>query len=320
MRAVVLVGLSLLACDQSVPNELGVNEPIRVHNGQFIPGPLPGLDGGTGPTITNITVTNNTVQPGQASKSINGRAQAAASGVALRFPDLGTGYWVVPIGNPDGQFPGELTWQATTDFSLEAAANAPGHHTLQFVAIDVNGNPGTPAGYDVCLEPIIPDNGATCDFTKKTPAAVITLTWDADSDVDLTVVGPDGRVTDPKHPATIAPDAGTVDPTAGVIDRDSLAGCIPDGKRQEDLIWQQLPPNNATYALYANLFDGCGQPGVSYTMTVYEFVGGVPVVMASTSQTPHCPPLTTCTASGVFTSYDANGGAALGTHLFSFTF
>jgi len=244
-RWLLAVCMLFVACDDdSVPNTLGLGEPIRVHGGQFIPGALPGTApsdagdaGAASPAITNVTLTSPTVLPGQAGKSINGRATGDASAVALRFDDLGSGYWVVPMGPLDNQFPGELTWQAISDFNLLDAESAPGHHTLRFVAIDASGNAGAQQTVDMCFQPAIPDDNATCDPSATPPAEVLTLTWDEDSDVDLVVVGPGGVVTDPKHPLTIPEDGGVIDPTAGKIDRDSLAGCIPDGRRQEDLIW-----------------------------------------------------------------------------------
>ncbi len=306
MRRFLAFCILFVACDEGLPRTLGLNEPIRVHGAQFIPGALPGADGGGAtPTITNVTVTNPVVLPGQAGKAINGRASGDASAIALRFDDLGTGYWVVPMGPLDAQFPGELTWQAISDFDPLAAAT-PGHHTLRFVAIDERGNAGPTSELDLCLESAVPDNGATCDPSATPPAAVLTLAWDVDSDVDLAVVGPDGRVTDPKHPLTIPLDGGAQDPTAGKIDRDSLAGCVSDGKRQEDLVWQTAPTAGTTFDVYANLFDACGKPGASFVATLYEYAGGAPVAQK--------------TAKGTFTSLDANGGAALGTYLFSFSF
>ncbi len=299
----LLVFCMLLACDEGAPRTLGLGEPIRVHGAQFVSGQLPASAGAT-PVVTNVTLTNPTVLFGEANKAFNGRGSSDASAVAVRFTDSGTGYWVVPMGPTDVQFPGEYTWQTIADFDPLFAAQAPGHHTLRYVAVDAAGHAGPPNDVDLCLDPSIPDNGALCDASKAPPFAVLTLEWDADSDVDLVVVGPD-HTTDAKHPTTIPPDGGVLDPTSGKIDRDSLAGCVKDGRRQEDLIWQN-PPTGTTFDVYANLFDACGQPGVTYSATLYTFSSGAPVAQKS--------------AKGVFTSYDANGGAALGTYLFSYTF
>jgi hypothetical protein len=293
----------LFACDEGVPQTLGLDEPIRVHNAQFIPGPIPT---GTAPkpTVTSVMLTNNEVGYAEANKAFSGRATDDGTAVAVRLTDLGTGYWILPLGPIDVQFPGELTWQVSADFAASAGAQSPGHHTLRYVAVDATGDAGPPNDLDVCFDPQIPDNGALCNPSRAAPYAVLTLTWDVDADVDLIVVGPN-RTTDPKHPTTIPPDGGVLDPTSGKLDRDSLNGCVKDGLRQEDLIWQ-APPTGTTFDVYANLFSACGQRGVSYQVTLYLFNGTTPVA--------------TKTAQGVFTSYDANGGASNGTYLFSYTF
>jgi hypothetical protein len=291
------------ACDDGVPLTLGLDEPIRVHNAQFIPGQLPS-NTAPKPTITSVMLTNNEVGYAEANKAFSGRATDDGTAVALRITDLGSGYWILPLGPIDVQFPGELTWQVAADFAGAAGAQSPGHHTLRYVAVDATGDAGPPNDIDICLDPQIPDNGALCNANRTPPYAVLTLTWDVDADVDLIVVGPD-RTTDPKHPTTIPPDAGVFDPTSGKLDRDSLNGCVKDGLRQEDLIWQS-PPTDKVFDVYANLFSACGQRGVSYQMTYYVFNGTTPVATQS--------------AQGVFTSYDANGGATNGTYLFSIKF
>jgi hypothetical protein len=287
-----------------VPRTLGLEEPIRVHGGQFIPGEMPTQAAPT-PAITNVTLTNPTVLYGEANKGFYGRASKEASSVGVRIEGMGTGFWIVPMGPVDNQFPGEQTWQTNSDFDPLAMARSPGPHTLRYVAMDASGNAGPASEVDVCFEQQIPDNGALCDPSRTPPAAVLTLTFDADADVDLVVVGPD-HTTDPKHPTTIPPDAGAFDPTSGKLDRDSLGSCVKDGRRQEDLVWNTVP-TGTTFDVYARLFDACGQGGASYQVTLYTFSGTTPVA-------------TTHSAQGVFTSYDANGGATNGTYLFSFTF
>ncbi len=304
---------SFAACDDGAVHTLGLSEPLRVHDAQFIPGPLPGAapdaGAGTGPQITNVTLTNPTVLPGQAGKAINGRAKDSASAVGLRFADMGSGYWVVPMGPADNQFPGELTWQAITDVS-PLVASAPGFHEVRAVAFDAQGNAGTQNDFTLCIEPAIPDNGATCNPSRTPPAALVSLTWDPGVDIDLVLVGPGGKVVDAKHPTTLGPDAGLADggpdPTGGRLDRDSLAGCVEDGRRREDVVWQQPPASGTTYDVYANLFDACGEVSASYVATVYAAQDGRLTAVQS--------------AKGGFTRYDANGGAALGTYLFSYSF
>jgi hypothetical protein len=277
--ALTASGAGMAACDgQSLGTQIG--EPMRVRNAQFVAGDLPGapppadastpdLDGGVPsgpPVVTAISAINTVVYNGEGAKQITGRATANGASVALRFTDFGTGYWVLPLGNPDPLYPGELTWSATTDFDRSIPA---GKHPLRVVAIDPNGVAGEQQEQHFCFASRVPDNLNACDPTRNPPEAVFSLTWDADVDLDLHVVGPDGRDVNPKHPLVNPVDGGTVPPrTDPAIDRDSLAACVPDGQRQEDLVFPARP--TGTWDLYVNEFDACGKQAVNFTLTVYE--------------------------------------------------
>ena len=124
-RALFLLAGAALSCGESTDRSVGFDEPIRVAHGEFFAGPLPGstpgsTNLGSSPKITSVTLANPAVLPGQAGKKIDGRASSSATAVALRFADMGTGYWVLPTGALDAQFPGEIGWQATCDFPLFA--------------------------------------------------------------------------------------------------------------------------------------------------------------------------------------------------------
>ena len=62
-----------------------------------------------------------------------------SSSVALRFADIGTGFWVQTLGPEDDTSPGDLGWSLTYDVGAKAPA---GLHPLRFAAIDGNGNSG----------------------------------------------------------------------------------------------------------------------------------------------------------------------------------
>ncbi len=272
-----VIALVIVAC-HGQPAPLGLDEPVRVQSAQFIGGPLPGSPPGAGGPpdlrVTSITSTNRVVLPGQAGKKIDGRASARASAIGVGFADLGSGYWVFPLGAPDPQFPGELSWAAELDFAL-STSDSPGFHPLRVVAIDPSGAAGEQGDIDVCLASRTPDNLDSCDPTIAPPDAVISLLWDADLDLDLRVALPTGRTVDPKHPLTDpGVDGGASSPDVGVFSRDSLASCIKDGRRQEDLVWQKRP--TGVVDLYVQLFDPCGRQASSFTLVVYEAEGNVP--------------------------------------------
>ena len=297
---VAAIGTALVAvsCDGQEEDYV-FTEPILVHGAQFFPGDLPGTlapsldasaaDGGADasiasapngvPVVTSIQSLNTTVYSGEAGKQISGRATSNASAVGIRLGTLGTGYWVLPLGNPDPQYPGELTWSAIIDFNPTDPA---GLQPLRIVAVTPDGVAGEQSDQNLCLASRLPaDPGApfpndisACNSTLSPPDAVFALTWDADVDLDLHVITPSGVDVNPKSPLLDPVDAGgTVSPTEPRIDRDSIALCVPDGYREEDLAFPTLPPSGSVFQIHANLFSACGKPGVTFSVTVYQAVG-----------------------------------------------
>lgn len=307
-RAWLVGALVIASCDGQSASS-GLHEPFRVRGAQFIEGPLPASNS-AGPKITNVTLSSRIVLAGQAGKAIDGRVQSSASSIALRLGDIGTGYWVVVAGPSDSLFAGENDWHADSDYNSDFAASFSGFHPLRMVAIDANGTAGEQTETSVCFASKVPDNLHSCDPTLAPPDAVISLVWDQNVDLDLQVVTPDSTVVEPKHPSTGLDDAGTgPDPNGGVIDRDSLVACVPDGRRQEDLVWQKRPTGQ-TFDVYANLFDACGKQGVSFTMTVYEAQG----------EMPNRNLVAVAVVQGRLGAIDANGGAGTGQYLTSYSF
>jgi len=186
------------ACDGQEAGS-GLREPVRVRGGQFIAGPLPGTAPGAGgrggPAVTSVTSQSRIVLPGQAGKAFDGRVANTATSVAVRFQDLGEGYWVFLLSGPDALFPGELSWHADLDFNAEFADRS-GFHPLRFVGIDASGSAGEQVEADICLASKLPDNLHSCDPSKAPPDAVVSLEWDADVDLDLRVVTPEGVSVD----------------------------------------------------------------------------------------------------------------------------
>lgn len=328
MRALAWVGLALpglcaaaIATASGCSGEtspLALGEPFIVRSAAFKSGSLPGVlpvDGAdAGPTpgsrVTVVDSVNNVLHAGQSGKSLSGRATDDTLSIGARFGDLGTGFWIVSTGAPDPTTPGELTWALNYDIARDAP---PGLHPLLLAAIDGNGNAGEETRLDTCITRPIPDNLNACDPTIVPPFAVLSLAWDADVDLDLVVVAPDGRVIDPKHPTTAAGvDGGAPAPNPakdGILDRDSNAGCTIDSARRESLVWQARPTLGA-YLIYANLFSACGQQAVRFTATLSlaESTGADTWTLADK-----------LTKSGELLASDANGGAALGLYVTDFS-
>jgi hypothetical protein len=285
------VSAAVASCNGGPQANVGVNEPMAVSGGQFVPGDLPGappVDGGgpigggvTPPPLSVLEVDYNNVQvtPGASGKSFGGIVSSDAVAIGVRLGTLGSGYWVVPVGGHD-----PLANGSDVNFSASFNADdAPGTHPLRIVALDAAGNGGQQVDTLLCVESRIPDNGHACTPSQAVPSVVFSLRWDANFDVDLHVVDPSGTDINPKsNPVQFPIDAGQPPPTDPKIDRDSLGRCIPDGLRQEDLVFQSYPAVGP-YDIYADPFEACGQPAVRFELTIYE-AGGDGELHATYSQ------------------------------------
>lgn len=313
---VLALGAWLAACsgERLTP---AFEEPIRVSSAQFRKGALPGSPPPSDPeaevptpTVTSVSLAGLLVSPGYSGKRISGRASTDAVAVGVRLGDLGSGYWVFPVGAPDPTAHGEYSWSARLDFSREVP---PGEHQLFLAGIDRDGHAGAQFSSRLCFTSPLGDE-SVCNPRQPPPALVVSLAWDTGVDLDLRVLTPEGKIVDAKHPSTaLAADAGAaLDPSApgtGRLDHDSVRGCVVDGVERENLTFA-TEPSPGSYALYANVFEACGAPSVRFTMTVHRIVadedGGAPVLTE------------TLRRSGTLLASDANGGAELGMYVASF--
>ena len=202
---------------------------------------------------------------------ITGIASTDAETVAVRFDDIGTGYWVVPVGAPDPQNSGELGWGIAADFGN----NLPiGFRHLLFAATDKTGQSGQQLSLEVCTTAPYPDNLNACSPKTKPPQTILSLVWDTNVDLDLRLVTPSGSVVGGKSFSTLSASDGGISDTAlkapdvGILDRDSNGSCVLDGLRREDVSWQgKAPPGR--YQVYVNLYDACGQASVRFKVVLY---------------------------------------------------
>jgi hypothetical protein len=255
LSALCLATLGLSGCGDSQAAPSGITEPIRVANGQFIEGAFP-TSHDSGPAITQFSIPNSQFLAGTTGKVIKGLASPGSQSVAFQLEGLGTGYWVLPVGAPDPTEQGALSWAATCDFSHDLA---PGLQPLSIAASGPDGQFGPVATETLNIESLIP-----------TGHVVASLTWGANADLDIHLVSPDGKELDPKHPNTIGSDDATGKPVAhsGLLDRDSMAGCVPDGVRTENVVWSDNP-TPGTYLVRADMFSACGQPAATFVFSLY---------------------------------------------------
>jgi hypothetical protein len=271
MRAIAFASASaiVLAACGAAPSPTGAGEPLAVAGARFLPGnPTSGGNGDA--SITGVDLPTGRVTVGQANVPVTGRASASAYAVALRLEGLGSGVWIVPVEGADVAAPGELTWRANLDVGFAAP---PGLQALEVFAVDEAGRASAPKRFPLCVAPRVPDGGNACDPSAKPPHTVVTLTWSNGADVDLRVKTDDGRWLSGKNPTTAAPVDGRIpadaiaSPTTGRFTRDSLAACVDDGWRQEDLVFEEAPASG-TFLLHAALFAPCGAGTVHARLVV----------------------------------------------------
>ncbi len=255
---------------ESAPS--GIDEPLRVRftpprtttvlAAQFFKGPLP--TGSEGPAIVAVDNRQSAVFPGEQGKRLAGNAGGTATGVGFQFEGLGTGFWVAPVLIPDNEVAGTLLFQVQLDFGRDIP---PGRQLMQMAAVDADGKWGAPSETPLFFQPMQPSG-----------AAVATLVWDSNADLDLQIITPSGQQIDAKHPSSGGFVDGGFPPGSGVLDRDSNASCVPDGHRQEDVVWSDAPPSGL-YLAKVDMFSACGEPATNFVFRLYwqdELLSSVP--------------------------------------------
>ena len=121
---------------------------------------------------------------------------------------------------------------------------------------------------------------------------MITLRWDTTSDLDFHVVDSSGveiwarkpnAYRPPPPPAMADPDGPK---NAAQLDFDSNAGCVIDGRNQEDVIFP-LEPAPGRYTVRIDAFSLCGQSYANWRVEAITTVSrfGVAVGIASDADT-----------------------------------
>jgi hypothetical protein len=259
------------------------------------------------PQVEDINVVTTVIEQSEEGLTFSGHATSGSWTVAARFADLGTGYWVVPVGGldpSDGNLP---TYQFKGDFGRGLP---PGFHDLLFAAIDPDGSSGTQSSLPVCIDTPVPDNLNVCDPKRPPPAAVLSLSWDAAVDLDLIVQDPSGATVGGNSATTTSGVDGGTAPSMpesladGVLDHNSNANCVIDNIDQEDVVWNSSL-KDGTYNVWVDLFSACHQGSVSFTVSLWLAEGQADGTQRLVRQTP---PL----ATGILTASQANGGSGPG--------
>ena len=253
----VAIALATLSACDSASSDLGLDAWMRVAGAQFVSGAPPADS--AGPEVVAIDLSSNQIHAGQIDKPLSAaldpRATAATIGLAGD-----RGYWIVPAGLPEVQAPDYPTFHVALSFASDLAA---GDYALDVRAADVDGRLGPPTTLPLSAtgEPV------------PAGALVVSLRWDTEADLDLHVVDPAGveiykRNINSYEPP---PPGQAPDPTAfqkgAVLDLDSNAACVIDGRRRENVIWKDTAPPGH-YVVRVDTFSLCGEASASWKIDV----------------------------------------------------
>lgn len=189
------------------------------------------LRGGDGPTAT-VTSAAVVINGGTTSATVVGSASFSRIVIAV---DGAEGYYVVALPSPVGSADLRITMcQALARTSLD----------LQ-VAIGTATSIGAYQAAPVSIVEV------------GTGELQISVSWDAESDVDLHVLDPDGDEVYFEQP-TVA--------SGGELDLDSNAGCDIDHVNNENITWTVAP--RGRYIVRLDYYAACDVAATKYTVTL----------------------------------------------------
>ncbi len=275
----LLIATTTAACE-GASSESGVTAYLQLANAQFVPGSLaadggtPSADGGAlGPPIRGVNLSVTNVYPGIQNVPLSGNVENGTSVLVGLADDAG--YWIIPAPFVDVQTPNNYLFQ--TKMSLSPSTPA-GTETLILRGVDASGQIGPAQAIALTVATPVP-----------TGALVITLAWDTQSDMDLHALVP--NTDDPTTPIEIyyknrvglpPPVPGNPPLTgdyltaavaaAGSLDFDSNAGCLIDGRRQENIVYTQQPPPGV-YTVRVDASSLCGQVDAQWQVTATDAYG-----------------------------------------------
>lgn len=250
MRAwalLVVAGALAASCDRTLADD-GLDASLHVDGAQFFRGPMPA--DAMGPKVQTVTV-GASFTAGSVDKSCTGEIDRDGTAVAVGLAgDLG--YWILRADVPTASAPSAPTFAASLSFARSMKA---GPRDLVVRAVDAQRRFGPPFTRTIQIrDRAVPDG-----------QLVVSLAWDNGADLDLHVVDPDGVEIFKRNPNSYEPpppgaakEAPGTPHDGGVLDFDSNAGCVEDGRRTEDVVWADAPPRGH-YLVRVDTASLCGE-------------------------------------------------------------
>jgi hypothetical protein len=253
--ALVAAGAS---CGRTTPDE-GRDAALAVKGGQFFRERLP--DAADGPKVRSVAL-GPSFAAGSVDRACSGDLDREGTAVAIGL-EGDVGYWILPAGLPSVAAMNAPTFEAALSFSAQLA---PGSHDLVLRAVDRARHFG-------------PSTVRKLQITERSVPEgelVVALSWSDAADLDLHVVDPRGveifkrnqNSYEPPAPGS-APDPPGAPHDGGVLDLDSNGGCVPDGRRAENVVWKEPPPPGH-YLVRVDTFSLCGEPSAFWRLAVYR--------------------------------------------------
>lgn len=285
LRSSIVFGVLAFACD-GVEADEGRDATMQIANAQFFRGAMPPASGSA--TVRSATVAAK-LEAGSVERLITGEISQDGTAVAIGIAG-DRGYWILQAGQPSVAAATEPTFNAI--FALSAKA-APGPREVIVQAVDAEKRFGPPLAKPLEI------------VARALPEGelVVALSWDNHANLDLHVVDPTGAeifkrdINSYQAPGPGAPrEAPNTPHDGGILDFDSHADCVPDGRRAENVVWTEAPPKGH-YLVRVDTFSLCGEPAARWR--VQAFLRGVRIASAEGVSTD------------VDTTFDHNRGAGL---------
>lgn len=236
-----LVALVLLAGCDGVSSDFGLDAEMLVTGAQFVRGAMPGDVGG--PSVVALDLSSNSVAAGEIEKPLRGSLDPEATAAAIGL-EGDVGYWIVPTGLADVAAPGFPTFDVTLAFAEDLRA---GERELVVRAVDAEDRFGASETRTLTASGLPFPEGAL----------VVSLAWDREADLDVHVEIPGGGVI----------WKGDIVDAGGMLDFDSNAGCVVDGRRREYVIWKDPPPPGH-YVVRVDAFSLCAESFANWKVDV----------------------------------------------------